>query len=242
MTSIEAKMVRELRQRGYRVLRRKDWGSQHRGVYQWRRVHRRFVGPADYAFAHISVTRDTGDAKADARTIERIGMDRFGTGWSYNWGVHKSTKTIIVGQSHDAAGAHTLNDKKVPGFQPNLNYWGHAIAFIAMPDDEFDDWCEGAVAAIIAAEKKHGAMKPGADLHPHSKFAWKDCPCDGYRDAIPRIERAASEPVEYTRGRRVDTALDLIGKAIRLSPNGKRREGLLEAASRKLSKIKRKEK
>ncbi len=193
--SIEKNVVRELRAQGYTVLNRKEWGSKHRALYQWRRVNRRFVGPADHAFAHITVTRPSDDPKVDAQVLESIGMARFGSGISYNWALHKPSKTIILGQPHDAAGTHTVNDKNVPGFHDNLNYWGHAIAFIGWPGDVFDEWCVDAAAAIIRAERKHGAMKAEAHMYPHSKFAWKDCPCDSYRDQIPDIERKASEKV-----------------------------------------------
>lgn len=192
----ERKIVKNLRKQGFTVLTRRQWGSKHLGLYQWRRVNRKFVGPADHAFAHISVTRATSDPKADARSLEDIGFTRFGSGISYNYALHKPTKTIIVGMPHDAAGTHTVNDKNVAGFHDNLNYWGHAIAFIGMPGDEFDDWCRSAVAGIIRAERESGAMKAGARLYPHSMFAFKDCPCDPYRNSIPTIEELAKKEPE----------------------------------------------
>ena len=188
----DRKIIEQLRADGFTVLTRRQWGSKHRAVYQWRRVNRHFVGAADHAFGHITVTTATKDAKADARQVEAIGQSRFGSGVSYNWLLHKPSKTIIVGQPLDAAGTHTVNDKNVAGFHDNLNYWGHAIGFIGQPGDGFDDWCRDAAAAIIRAEKKHGGMKSAARLYPHSKFAFKDCPCDPYRDSIPEIEKKAA--------------------------------------------------
>lgn len=185
--STEAKIVRTLRKAGFRVLTRKQWGSRHLAVYQTRRVTRRFVGAADHAFAHISVTNASDNAAQDARTIEDIGMARFGTGWSYNWGLHLPSRTIIVGQPHDAAGAHTLNDKKIAGFPENLNYWGHAIVWMGNVGDQWSPWAEKAAAAIIRSEKKHGAMKRTARIYPHSKFAYKDCPTDPFRNALDRV-------------------------------------------------------
>jgi len=185
--STEDRVIRTLRNAGFTVLTRKQWGSKFLAGYQTRRVTRRFVGPADYAFAHISVTVAGNDPKAAARTIEQIGLERFGTGWSYNWGLHLPSKTILVGQPMDAAGAHTLNDKNVAGFPENLNYWGHAIAWIGNVGDQWTQWAENAAAAILAAERRHGAMKRPQQMFPHSKFAWKDCPTDPYRNAIPRI-------------------------------------------------------
>jgi len=199
MSAIERAVVAELRAAGYPVLTRRQWGSKHLGVYQLRRATRRFVGPADHLFAHISVTHPGTDPREAMQTLERIGYERFRTGVSYNWALHRPSKTILLGMPHDAAGAHTLNDKEVAGFPANLNYWGHAIAQIGMPGDSFDDWMRDAAAAVIAAEKKHGAAKPGARLHSHSRFAWKDCACDPYRDRIPDVERAAATALTARR-------------------------------------------
>lgn len=196
MSRRQRAVVRELRRAGFTVLTRRQWGSQHRALYQWRRIHRHFRGPADHFFAHITVTFDDGrllgEFKADCREVERIGHDRFRSGISYNWLVDRLNGTIAVGQPDDAAGTHTVNDKHVAGFPYNLNYWGHAIAWVGTPTDRVDQKALDAYAAIMAAEKKHGTAKPGAQLYPHSKFAAKDCPCDQVRDAIPAIERRTS--------------------------------------------------
>lgn len=184
-------VIKELRDMGFTVLTRAQWGTRHEGIYQTRRRTRTFVGPADHFFAHITVTRPSSSFAADVRVIEDIGVDRFGTGCSYNWMVDADTGAIAQGQPLDAAGAHTLNDKGVPGFPSNLNYWGHAIAWIGMPTTPISGRAIEAYAAIIAAEKKHGAAKDDARLYPHSKFAWKDCPCDQVRDQIPHIEHRA---------------------------------------------------
>ena len=195
MSRRETKILNELRGEGFTALNRKQWGSNRRGTYQARRVTRRFVGPADHFFAHVTVTRDTGnrlrDFKADCRTVEEIGWSRFRTGTSYNWMVDQKSGDIALGMPLDAAGAHTINNKNVPGFPNNLNYWGHAIVWIGNVGDVPSQRAKDAYAAIIAAEKKHGAAKDGAEIYPHSKFAAKSCPLPVMTAALPGIMRAS---------------------------------------------------
>jgi N-acetylmuramoyl-L-alanine amidase len=183
----ENRIVRELRQAGFRVLTRKQWGSRHRRLYQWRRIHRHFPGRAKCFFAHVTVTNRTDNFAADVRLVERIGYERFGTGISYNYAVDQRTGTIAIGMPHDAAGAHTLNDKGIEGFPENLNYFGHAIAWIGNVGDRPSQDCKDAFSAIIAAEKKHNAARDRGRIYPHSKFAWKECPLTVMTNALPAI-------------------------------------------------------
>lgn len=185
----EGRIVRELRRAGFPVLTRKQWGSEHRALYQSRRVTHHFPGKAKAFFAHVTVTNPSGDFAQDVRVVENIGYERFGTGISYNWCVDQRTGKIAVGMPHDAKGAHTLNDKGVAGFPENLNYYGHAIAWIANVGDTPSQDCKDAFAAIIAAEKKHGAARADAPIYPHSKFAWKECPLEVMRAALGAILR-----------------------------------------------------
>ena len=183
----EKRIIRELREAGFTVLSRKQWGSRHRPLYQWRRVYRHFPGRAKCFFAHVTVTDRTDNFAADVRLVEQIGYERFRTGISYNYAVDQRTGAIAIGMPHDAAGAHTLNDKGIDGFPENLNYFGHGIAWIGNVGDRPSQECKDAIAAIIAAEKKLRAARDGAVIHPHSKFAWKECPLTVMTNALPSI-------------------------------------------------------
>jgi hypothetical protein len=185
--SRESRIIAELRAAGFTVLTRKQWGSRHRTLYQTRRITRHFPGKARAFFAHVTVTNRTDDFAADVRTVEAIGYDRFQTGISYNYAIDQETGAIAIGMPHDAAGAHTLNDKGVDGFPSNLNYYGHAIAWIANVGDTPSQRCKDAYSAIIAAERKHGAAQAGAVIYPHSKFAWKECPLTVMANALIAI-------------------------------------------------------
>lgn len=60
--------------------------------------------PSNQVFIHHSVTTPTSDARADMRTLERIGKQRFGR-LSYSYAVHPSG-AVLEGQGNHV-GAHT---------------------------------------------------------------------------------------------------------------------------------------
>lgn len=183
----EKRIIRELRAAGFTVLSRKEWGSRHRPLYQRRRAYRHCPGRAKCFIAHVTVTDRTDDFAADVRLVERVGYERFRTGIRYNYAVDQRTGTIAIGMPHDAAGAHTLNDKGIDGFPDNLNAYGHGIAWIGNVGDRPSQECLDAFAAIVAAEKKHGAARDDAPIYPHSKFAWKECPLTAMAKALPSV-------------------------------------------------------
>lgn len=185
--SRETRIIDELRRAGFTVLGRKQWGSRHRPLYQWRRINRHFPGRAKYFFAHVTVTNRTRNFAADVRLVEQIGWDRFRTGISYNYAVDQVSGAIAIGMPHDAAGAHTLNDKGVDGFPENLNYYGHGIAWIGNVGDRPSQACKDSFSAIIAAERKHDAARNATPIFPHSRFAWKECPLTVMANALPSI-------------------------------------------------------
>lgn len=193
-------VIQRLRAAGYQVKNRRQWGARHLPVYAYRRRTMPVDLPVNFAFAHITVTSQDGDA--GARLVEQIGFDRFGSGVSYQWLVDHETHCIYEGMPLDAKGTHTVNDKDVEGFPYNLNYFGHAVAFMAMPGDEFCRECEELYAAILAAEKIEGHMRDSARYLPHSMFAAKDCPTDAVRDALPRIQKLANRMVRENLGDR----------------------------------------
>lgn len=189
--TITQRVVRNARRRGVVVLSRRQWGSKLPHVYAWRRIFRRAKSPADTIVQHITVTTPSGDFKADCRTVEAIGQSRFGSGVSYNWLVDMRTGHVAVGQPLDAKGTHTLNDKGVPGYSFDQNLVARAIAVIGQPGTPLSRDAKLAITRLIAAMMDEGAVTKDPDYDPHSKFAWKDCPCDATRDEMPDIIRGA---------------------------------------------------
>lgn len=194
-------VIRRLRGEGYEVRTRKQWGSAHADVYAYRLRTKPVDFPVDHMFAHITVTSQNGDE--GARQVEDIGMDRFGSGVSYQWLVDHETHAIYEGQPLAAKGTHTVNDKKVPGFPvppESLNYVGHAVAFMGVPGDEFCGECAELFAAIMAASKIEGVVREEARYLPHSMFAAKECPTEAIREMLPIIHREASRMVRTSFG------------------------------------------
>lgn len=193
--SITTRVARNARRRGLTVLSRKAWGTEHEALYQWRRKNKPHKllpdQPVDTVWQHITVTRPSGDFKLDCRVVEQIGMDRFGTGVSYNFLVDMTTGRVAVGQPLDAKGSHTLNDKHIPGYSFDQNAVSIAIAVIGMPDTPLSPKAEHAIAQLIAACIDLGVVTIGHDYNPHSLVAAKDCPCDPTRERMPAINRAA---------------------------------------------------
>lgn len=190
-------VVRAARARGLTVLTHRQWGSTAREIYKSRRRRTAagdwgpFALKADTVVQHITVTFDdgvlTGDFKADCREVERIGLERFGSGVSYNFLVDMATGMVAVGQPLDAKGTHTVNDKGVPGYSHDQNLVARAIAVLGMPSDRLTPRAEWSITQLLAAMVEEEAVTRGFDYVPHSLFAAKDCPCDATRDRMPAI-------------------------------------------------------
>lgn len=193
MSTISSRVIRRARKRyGVTVYTHRQFGSRARGIYAARRRNRPVrVRKADTLVQHITVTRPSDDLKADARVVERIGTDRFGSGISYNFLVDMRTGEVAQGQPLDAKGTHTVNDKHKPGFSYDQNHAARAIAVVGMPDTPLSARAHRAIAGLIAAMMDEGAITESPDYLPHSFFAWKDCPCDATRNAMPQILRDA---------------------------------------------------
>lgn len=192
------RVVANLRKRGVTVYHHHQWGSRHRATYALRRVTKRAKRPAGTCVQHITVTNPGGDFKANVRTVERIGYDRFKSGVSYNWVVDMTTGEVAVGQPLDAKGTHTVNNKNVPGYSYDQNYAARAIAVLGMPNTPLSAKAEHAITQILAAMVEEGELTDGFDYDPHSKFTAKDCPCDATRsrmDAIRQKVRDDRKPV-----------------------------------------------
>ena len=212
--TITQRVVDNARRRGVVVRSRPAWGSNPVGrgwplapdvdnVYAWRRKHKPVRSPADTLVQHITVTFDSGelvgDFAADMRTIERIGFERFGSGFSYNFGVDMRTGMVGVGMPLDAKGTHTVNDKGVPGYSYDLNLTARAIAVVGMPGDLLSRRAERSIVLLSAAMVEEGALTRGYDYDPHSLFAPKDCPCAPTRDRMEAIRRAVADLVRNDR-------------------------------------------
>ena len=203
MPTITSKTVRAARRRGLTVLTHRQWGSKCRALYAQRRRDTArgrwgtFRRQADTVAQHITVTLDhgplLGDFKADVRRVEQIGVDRFGSGVSYNWLVDMRTGTVAVGQPLDSKGTHTVNEKGVAGYSYDQNLAARAIAVLGMPGDQLSAKAENAIVQLLAAMVETGAITEGFDYVPHSLFAAKDCPCGPTRDRMPEIREAVRD-------------------------------------------------
>lgn len=202
--TITMRVVRRLRRAGVTVYSRSGWGSQPAGykwplapdvpnVYDWRRQNKPARPLADTVVQHITVTRRSGDFRADCRAVERIGFDRFGSGVSYNWLVDMVTGEVAVGQPLDAKGTHTVNDKDVEGFSYDQNLVARAIAVIGMPSTPLSVKAQRSIVRLLVAMIEEGAVTIGFDYVPHSLFAFKDCPCDSTRARMPKMRGAVAE-------------------------------------------------
>lgn len=178
---------------GLDIIRHKEWGSNRQGVYAWRRRNKPAKPNADTVFQHITVTDPSGDFKANVRTVERIGYDRFKSGVSYNWVVDMDTGAVAAGMPLDAKGTHTVNNKNVSGYSYDQNYHARAIAVLGMPNTPLSKKAEESIAILLAAMMDAGAITDTFDYKPHSFVAWKDCPCDATRNRMGAIRRRAFE-------------------------------------------------
>lgn len=194
--NLQRRVLRNARARGVKVRTRHQWGSQFPKTYKTRLSTRRVaVVKADTLVSHITVTFDTGpltgDFDRDMRTVERIGMDRFKSGFSYNFGIDPRTGMVGVGMPLMARGTHTINDKGVPGFRENQNDAARAIAWVGMPGMKPSDDAKEAFAQLFAAMMDEGALTQDPDFLPHSFFSDKDCPTQAGRDVMPWIRMRA---------------------------------------------------
>ena len=194
--TLTARVIRNARKQGIIVYDRRQWGSNQLATYQWRRVNRRHLQlprkPTDTLVQHITVTRDDGPLPGnffeDMQEVERIGMERFGTGFPYNWGIDFRTGEVGLGQSLDAAGAHTINEKNVPGFSENMNYTAIAFAMIGMPGQRLSAKAAHSMSVLMAAHIEEGALTLRHDYVPHSMFAAKSCPTENVRRRMATIQ------------------------------------------------------
>lgn len=204
MASITTRVIRNARKRGCKVYTRKAWLCPNLAVYQWRRRFRKHKPmPSDTLWQHITVTRRS-NMRADMRTLHRIGMERFGSGVSYNFAVDMLTGEIGLGQSLDAKGTHTVNDKGIPGYSHDQNLVSHAIAFVGMPGAKVTEKAIQSISRLVAALIDEGALTVGHDYNPHSMVAFKDCPTHNVRKVMERINTIGT--IEWKEDRRANVS------------------------------------
>lgn len=200
MATITTRVVRNARRRGVKVIGRTGWGNTSL-VYATRRrtrPHKRM--PSDTLWQHITVTNRKG-IRYDMRTLHKIGMERFGSGVSYNFAIDMKTGEVGVGQALDAKGTHTVNNKNIPNYSYDQNFVAHAFAFIGMPGDEPSEAAIQAAANLFAAMIDEGALTADPDYNPHSMVAYKDCPTDAAREVMPRIKKLALKRAKISENR-----------------------------------------
>lgn len=192
--TITQRVARTARKKyGVTIYSHDEWGSVRRRVYAWRRENKPVkVLKADSLFQHITVTKPSGNFKADCQAVERIGYERFKSGVSYNFLVDMTTGEVAIGMPLDAKGTHTINDKGQPGFSLDQNLVARAIAVVGMPGTPLSHKAERAIAGLIAAMQDEGALTEGFDYKPHSFVAYKDCPCDNTRSRMGAIRRKSA--------------------------------------------------
>jgi hypothetical protein len=154
-------------------------------------------GPADYHFLHISVTADTDTVQegfAGARQMEGYGYSTPPM-VSYHDMVSNEGR-YYEGQSYGVKGTHTNNDKKVPGYPKELNFYGYACALMQNVDDEVTDIQVRVVAMVFAARELKGLVRKGAPVLPHRMFAAKSCPGDKAMARLDEIIRLKNQYVQ----------------------------------------------
>jgi hypothetical protein len=182
---------RYVRRAGFKMYSRRQWNAIYRDIYSYRRHYRPArVDPADTVVQHITVTKPSGNFKADVRAVEQIGYERFGAGISYNFLVDMRTGEIAEGMPLDAKGTHTVNDKGVENFSYDQNHAARAIAVVGMPETPLSPRAERAIITLLAGMVRFEAITPHFDYEPHSLFAEKDCPCEFTRRRMGVIRQA----------------------------------------------------
>lgn len=193
-----SKVVRTARDRGLTVYTHKQWGSKQRKLYWNRLVTRRTkVRVKDTLWQHISVTRDDGDDRIaffmDMQELERIGMERFGSGVSYNLAIDMETGEIGVGQFFNAKGTHTINHKQNehPDYSFDQNAVSLAFAFIGMPGQAPSKKAIRAAGIMYGVLIDCNKLTVDPDYNPHRMVAFKSCPTDAVVAVMPQIESIA---------------------------------------------------
>jgi hypothetical protein len=194
--TISARVIDNARARGAEVITRHQWGADmpDMNVYQLRRgTHAHAPLPSDTLWCHITVTDPSVGITNAMRALHRIGIERFGSGVSYNFAVHMRTGEIGVGMPLDAKGTHTIVDRdiypesRLPRLSVDQNLVAHAVAFIGMPGMAPSDKAVKAYGTLVAAMIDESALTRGHDFFPHRLVAAKSCPTDAVVERMSDI-------------------------------------------------------
>lgn len=207
-------VLQRLRDAGFQVYTREQWGTAREYAYQARRSsHPMPAGPARYHFLHITVTADTdtiAEGFMGARQVESYGLSTPPM-VSYQALVTNEGR-IYEGQNWGTKGTHTINDKSVPGYAYDLNYQGYAVAIMQNVQDDVTDAQVEAIAAVYAAVELEGLVQRGAPILPHRMFAWKECPGDKAVARLDDIKRLRDQYVQQGLGKEPGMAAEDVEK------------------------------
>lgn len=121
--------------------------------------------PATQLFVHHTVTNPTGDIYADMRTIEKIGLQRFGQ-FPYSYVVHSHNGEILEGCGL-RRGAHTA--------QRNSTSFG--VAWVGDYNERTPKVSQlDATRQLINYLWRNGWLTPGADIMGHRDVMATACP------------------------------------------------------------------
>jgi hypothetical protein len=190
----------KLREQGLEIRTREEWDA-----VQDYSSHRECDVVADAFALHIAVVDDPSDLLGTedqvARTIERIGQTRFGSGCSYN-AIAFNTGRLYEGQPLTRRGAHTVNsfrrdrcpvhggDMTGPitssGYNLNVNW--RALVLPQQVDDPVTDEQLDAAARWAAAQIRSGLARADARWHGHRCVTAKACPGQTAYDRIDELQ------------------------------------------------------
>jgi len=152
----------------------------------------RFRGPAQAVVVHHSVTRLTGDAIADARTVENVIHKRGGFSMvAYSYLSHPDG-TILEGRSSDYRNGANRNDKG--GQFQNSN----TVSVCCIGDyrtDRITQPQQQAFAWLMSDLRRDGIITVDAELLAHRDLAYTQCPAGAYEQLLtepqPEVDVAA---------------------------------------------------
>ncbi|MGI9610314.1 MAG: hypothetical protein ACR2NL_08455, partial [Acidimicrobiia bacterium] len=134
---------------------------------------------------HHTVTNATSSPVADARHVEDVGIERFGR-LSYSEMAHPDG-TWLRGQGTNK-GAHTVDEKSVPGTKIGLNDSVFGIASIGdFTNDVVTGLLTDTIAEIIVYYIKRDLVVEDYFIKPHYDFKATACP-GRVANFIPTIE------------------------------------------------------
>ncbi len=144
----------------------------------------RFRGPVAGVVVHHSVTRLTGDAIADARTVEHVIYKRGGFSMiAYSYLLHPDG-TVLEGRSSDYRNGANRNDKS--GRYANSN----TVSVCCIGDyrtDRITRAQQQAFARLMSDLRRDGIITVDADLLAHRDLAYTQCPAGAYDQLLTAI-------------------------------------------------------